>query len=398
MGDWRAPAGLRRKRIGSRALPLRSTGRLMKERADVASALRRVTALFRSLPACAALCALAVSWAGPGAAQAPDDSAVKLSIVGGLAGVTQYTKLEQPFWLSEMPQRAKGRIVATIRPLDGGSLRGQEMLQLMRLGVVPFGTALMAVVAGDEPELNALDLPILNPDMATLRSTTQALRQHVAKVLRERYGIELLAIYTYPAQVLFCQEPFSSLNDIAGRKVRTSSVGQSELMTALRAIPVMVPFAEITSAVSTGVVDCAITGTLSGYEIGLPDVTSHVHAMAISWGLSLFGANAAFWDTLPADVRQIILAGVTDLERRVWEQAEADTARGLACDSGAEACGKALDRPMTVVSQSPADEERRRRLLEEVVLPRWIERCGDDCVETWNTYLAPVHAITVKPE
>lgn len=326
------------------------------------------------------------------------EGAIRLQIVGGLAGVSQYTRFEQPFWTSEILERSGGRISATIRPLDGGGLRGQEMLQLMRLGVVPFGTALLAVVAGDEPELNAVDLPVLSPDMATQRATLEAYREHLRQVLRERYDIELLGIYTYPAQVLFCARPFRGLDDLAGRKVRTSSVGQSELMSALGAVPVLLPFAEIRPALQGGVADCAITGTLSGYEIGLASVTTHIHTMAVSWGVSFFGANVTAWQALPPDVRETIRTGIRDLEQRIWEQAAADTARGLACNTGATACSDKPPRPMTPVPTSAADSERRRQLLTQVVLPRWIERCGTACAKAWNAYLAPLHAITVPAE
>ena len=282
--------------------------------------------------------------------------------------------------------------------LDGGGVRSQEMLQLMRLGVVPFGTAILTVVAGDEPELNAIDLPLLSPNFPTLRHTIDALRQRLADVLRERYDIELLGIYMYPAQVLFCKQAFAGLNDIAGRKVRTSSVGQSELISALGGVPVRVPFAEIVPAMRDGVADCAVTGTLSGYEIGLPAVTTHAHAVAISWGISIFAANLPAWNGLPADVRAAIRSGVADLEHRIWQQAEADTARGLACNAGTLACSGSPSRHMTVVPSTAQDEELRRRLLVEVVLPRWIARCGSSCARTWNAYLAPVHAIKVPAE
>lgn len=342
---------------------------------------------------------LMCAWAGSSRAQANERAEIHLQIVGGLAGISQYQRFELPFWQSEITQHSGGRITATIRPLDGGGVRIQEMLQLMRLGVIPFGTAILSVVAGDDPELNAVDLPVLNPDMATLRTTVNAFRDHLRSVLAERYDIELLGVYVYPAQVLFCAAPFSGLDDLAGRKVRTSSVGQSELMTALDAIPVLLPFAEIVSGIRDGVVDCAITGTLSGYEIGLPEVTSHVHAMAISWGISIFGANRAAWQALPADVQETIRTGVADLERRIWDQADADTSRGLACNTGtATTCGPALDHPMKLVPTSDADAARRRLLLSTVVLPRWIERCGTDCVTAWNTYLAPVHGIRASTE
>lgn len=332
---------------------------------------------------------------GAGKADDVSGSPIRLQIVGGLAGVTQFTRLEQPFWQSEIEKLSKGRVTATITPFDGSGLRGQEMLQLMRLGVIPFGTALASQVSGDEPEFNAMDLPILNPDIETLRRTVGAFRPLLGQTLLQRYDIELLGIYIYPAQVLYCKKAFTGLDDIAGRKIRTSSVGQSELMTALGAIPVQVPFAEIVTALRDGVADCAITGTLSGYEIGLPSVTTHVHALAISWGISFFGANATVWKSLPADVQTIIREGVADLEQRIWRQAEADTARGLACDTGAIACeGKVA--AMTLVPTSPADKERRHRLLSEVVLPRWIDRCGSSCVHSWNSYLAPIHGIPVK--
>lgn len=328
--------------------------------------------------------------------QTSSEGPIKLQVIGGLAGVTQYTKIEQPFWQSEIGALSAGRITATIRPLDAGGLRNQEMLQLMRLGVVSFGTALLSVVAGDEPELSAVDLPGLNPDVATLRRTVGAFREHMRSVLRDRYGIELLGIYAYPAQVLFCAKPFKGLDDLSGRKVRTSSVGQSELMAALGAVPMILPFAEIVGALRDGVADCAITGTLSGYEIGLPGVTTAVHALALGWGVSIFGANAAYWDALPADARDIVRQGVNRLEENIWSQAEADTQRGLACNAGTATCSGKPERPMAIVPTSPADEARRRRLLSEVVLPRWFERCGQDCASSWNAYLKPLHAIEAR--
>lgn len=373
------------------------TGRRGTATARASERCRRLVAAAFIL--CAGVGSGGAGSAGAGAADAdaPDKGVVELQIVGGLAGVTQYTRFEQPFWENEIYVRSKGRIAATIRPLDGGGVRAKEMLQLLRLGVVPFGTAVLTVTAGDEPELNAVDLPVLNPDIATLRRTVVAFREHMRAMLLERYGIELLGVYAYPAQVLFCRKPFSGLDDLAGRKVRTSSVGQSELMTALGAIPVLLPFSETLPALRDGVAECAITGTLSGYEIRLPGIATHIHTMAISWGISVFAANASAWAALPADVRTQVREGVADLERRIWLQAEVDTARGLDCSTGAATCDPAPDRPMARVETSAADAARRQRLLTEVVIPRWIERCGEECVNAWNTYLAPIHGLPAEP-
>jgi TRAP-type C4-dicarboxylate transport system substrate-binding protein len=324
---------------------------------------------------------------------------IRLKVVGGLAGVSQYIKLEKPFWENRIEAMSHGRVQAEIHPFDLSGLPGQEMLQLMRLGIVPFGTALLAVVTADEPELNAVDLPGLNPDIDALRTTVRLYRPHLVKVLRDKFGIELLAIYAYPAQVIFCAKPFTGLDDLAGRRVRTSSVGQSEMMTALGAVPVLTPFAEVVNAIRTGVVDCAITGTLSGNEIGLSSVTSHIYPMAISWGLSLFGANESVWQRLPDDVRDLLRSSISQLESDIWDAAERETIEGLECDTGSPRCHNQQSAgSMTLVPMTAQDEVRRHRLLVEAVLPGWIQRCGPSCATAWNEAMAPALGISVPTD
>ncbi|MGG5889646.1 TRAP transporter substrate-binding protein [Falsiroseomonas sp. HC035] len=336
--------------------------------------------------------------AGSATGRAQDPAPIRLKIVGGLANVSQYVRYEEPFWRSRIGELTDGRVQAEIAPFDRSGIRGQEMLQLMRLGVVPFGTALLAVVSTEEPEFNAVDLPALAPDMASLRQTVTAFRPHVEQVLRERYQIELLGIYTYPAQVVFCTRPFSGLSDLSGRRIRTSSVGQSEMVQALGATPVVIPFAEVVQAIRGGVVECAITGTLSGNAVGLHEVTTHVHSMALAWGISIFGASGTAWAAVPADIQSIIRQGVSDLELQIWAAADRETGEGLACNAGLPSCTAGRRGSMTVVPVSQADDERRRQLLTEVVLPRWVNRCGLDCVDAWNEHLAPVLGIRARPE
>ena len=345
------------------------------------------------------LAALAIILNGFVAAPAhAGDAPIQLKIVGGLAGVSQYLKFEQPFWQTEVPRLTHGRVQAEIHPFDQSGLPGPEMLQLMRLGVVPFGTALLAQVSGDEPELNAVDLAILNPDMHSLRRTVGLYRDHLHDILQQKYGIELLGVYAYPAQVLFCTQQFSRLDDLAGRKVRTSSVGQSEMMSAVGAVPIVVPFSDTVKAVQTGVVDCAITGTMSGNQIGLPAVTSYIYPMAISWGLSFFGANSLAWEQLPPDLRATLREGIRGLEASIWRSAEEQTDIGLACDIGSEKCVGGEVAHMHLVPITEQDEARRKQLLMETVLPKWIERCGNDCVVAWNGTIGKALAIPAPAE
>ncbi|MCS6890071.1 MAG: TRAP transporter substrate-binding protein DctP, partial [Rhodovarius sp.] len=170
----------------------------------------------------------------------------------------------------------------------------------------------------------------------------------------------------------------------------TSSVAQADLMEALGARPIIIPFAQIVPAIRGGLVDCAITGTLSGFAIGLHEVTSHVHMMAISWGLSAFAVHRPTWRALPADVRDALRRGLAELEAEIWRAAERETEEGLQCNAGQAGCPAGRAGRMRLVPVSADDEARRSRLLREVVLPRWLDRCGPGCADAWNATLAPL--------
>lgn len=326
-----------------------------------------------------------------GAAQTPGpNGAIHLRVVGGLATISQYVRFEQPFWEQRIQGLTGGRITAEITPYDRSGLRATEVLAMMRLGVVPFGTVLLGTAAADEPEFNIVDLPALSPDFTALRRNVARVRPYIEALLRERHDVEVLGLYTYPAQVLFCRRPFTGLGDLAGRRIRTSSVGQSEMVEALGATAVVIPFAEIVPAIRADVVECAITGTLSGNAIGLHEVTGHVHAMAVSWGLSVFGASRSAWAVLEPDVQALLRDAVSGLEREIWGGADRETGEGLACNAGRPGCERGTPGRMQIVPVSDSDTALRNRLLRETVVPRWISRCGAECAESWNRYLEPV--------
>lgn len=170
------------------------------------------------------------------------------------------------------------------------------------------------------------------------------------------------------------------------------------MFTALGATPVVIPFAEIVTAIRSGVVECAVTGTLSGNDIGLHEVTTHVHSMAITWGLSIFGANLGTWHALPEWARDTIRSEVTKLEADIWDAADRETGEGLACNAGQSSCQNGRRGTMVVVPVTEADEQRRRQLLTDSVLPGWVRRCGVECVDAWNKTLAPLLGVRARPE
>jgi TRAP-type C4-dicarboxylate transport system substrate-binding protein len=329
-------------------------------------------------------------------AAAADEAQMTLRVVGGLGELNQFTRHEAPFWTRDLARLSKGRYTAQIVPFDRAGIRGQELLSMVRLGTVPFGTLLVSLASPKDAELAAPDLAGLNPDAQSLRRAVAAFRPRLAALLRERHDVELLAVYVYPAQALFCAKPISSLAGVRGLRVRTSSVSQSDWVEALGGFPVTTPFSELVTNLKAGNVDCAITGTMSGNTIGLQDLTTHLHTMAINWGLAVFVAHGSTWRTLPPDLRDLLQLQLPKLEAAIWDEAIRETDEGIACNVGAPTCAGGRKGRMVPVRSGAADEAVRRDILSNVVLPRWVARCGTECAETWNRYLAPTTGVQAR--
>lgn len=91
-------------------------------------------------------------------------------------------------------------------------------------------------------------------------------------------------------------------------------------MSALGAEPVLTGFAQIVPSFTAGNTDCAITGTMSGNTLGLHTLMTHVHALPVTWGLAVFGANRTAWAALPADLRELLRRELPKLESSIWAE------------------------------------------------------------------------------
>jgi TRAP-type C4-dicarboxylate transport system substrate-binding protein len=319
----------------------------------------------------------------PGA-QAP----LHLRIVGGLAGLNQFNHQEEPFWKNELAKISQGKYTADIVPFDSAGVPANDMLRLLQLGVMPFGTTLVSGLSKAFPPYAVIDLAGFSPDIASLKKNVARFRPYLETELRKRHNIKMLALYLYPAQVLFCNRPFTGLADLKGRHIRVSSTTQADFVGALGALPVATGFSQIMSNMKSGNTDCAITGTMSGNTMGLHEVTSHIHTLPITWGLAVFGANQDAWKALPPELKALLSRELPRLEAAIWLESEQETSEGMACNTGSAECKSGTKGRMSKITASPNDEQIRQHTFDSAVLPSWLARCGASCEAVWQQTLS----------
>lgn len=337
---------------------------------------------------------LAMAFAIPALAQ--DLPRTQLKIVGGLSNLSAYQEFEQPFWTKTIPELSKGQVTAEIKGFNEMGVKGPELLRLLSSGVLEFGTATLSYFASDNPINEAIDLPGLAPDAATARKVTDAFRPVYDKFYGQGSSVKILGISPYPAQVLFCNATINGLADVKGKKVRTSSRTQAEFVEALGGTSVTMAFGEVVPAMQNKVVDCAITGSLSGYSAKWHEVATHLYALPINWNQQIHAVNQKAWDKLDPKVQTFLQTHIDKLMNDMWDAAAKQTQLGYDCNGGAAACTLPVKGKVKIVQPSAADKALLKKLTNEVVLPKWAARCSDQCVNDFNATIGKSFGFVAK--
>lgn len=339
---------------------------------------------------CVALCALI---GAPAVAQ--DLPETELNVVGSWGMVSMYTDFTQPFFTETLPEASGGKISAEIRPFNELGMDGTEIIRLVEQGTLQFAETPMGYLIGDNALNGGNDLPGLAPDIETARAISDAWQPIMAEEYRTAYGVELLGVYPYSAQVVYCRDEMAGLADLGGRKIRASGSAIGDFVETLGATAVSMSFGEVVQGLQTGVIDCAITGSMSGFNARWNEVATHIYELPIAWSPVVLVANGAVWDGLDADVRAFLSDQIAAFQDKVWAGAGAETAEGFACNAGEAACTRDNPGTMTRVPVSEADIALRDKILRDVVLANWGEQCGADCVATWNSTVGEVTGVAI---
>jgi TRAP-type C4-dicarboxylate transport system substrate-binding protein len=311
-------------------------------------------------------------------------------------GIPQWTRVDIPMLREGLPQRSNGRIRVTLASWPERNLNGPEIVRLVRSGQVEIGAVPLNTVAGDVPLLDMADLAGLNPTIQQARQIGEALMPEINRQL-ERFGVRLIAVAPYPAQVLFCRDRVNSLAELRGKRIRTGGGSINDFVTAVGGQAVGIGFPEVYGALERGVVDCAITGTGSGNGARWYEVTTHMYALPVAWSTFGYFANLAWWNRLDAPARDLLTQTFAELQDAQWKLGDEATEDGIACNIGQrQGCsiGRVVEnRPMTVTRATPADLQTLRTILTDNVLPAFVRRCGAPCGETYNRIVAPISGV-----
>ena len=316
----------------------------------------------------------------------PVAAAVELSVVGSWSSLPLYKDYESTFWTETLPEKSGGEFEVTMTTFDQMGVAGGDVFRLLGDGVFDVGMTVADYTVGDAPELEGLDVPLLATTAEEARAMVDAARPMVEDIMRDRFDSKLLAVAPYPPQVVFCASEVASLDDLKGLKIRGSGRMTTKFLEALGAEGVNVAFSEVPGALERGVVDCAVTGSGSGYSAGWWEVSTSLMTLPLGgWDAVVTAINLDKWESLD-EAQQTMLTDTiaAEFEAPAWDAAAGALENDVACLTGEGECTSGEPASMTLVEPSEEDVTRARTILTETVLPEWAERAGKDWAMRWN--------------
>lgn len=334
-----------------------------------------------------------------GASQVPaqDLDDTSFAYVGSWSSLSLYQNFERPFWERHLPEASGGRISTEVTTFDQMGLGGGEVYRLMGRDVIEVTSTVADYAVQDAPELEGLDMPMIAPDVETARQVADAYRPVLADAFAKRYqDAQLLAVVPYPSQMVFCNAEIDGLSDLAGKKVRASGRVTAEFLEALGAEGITLNFSEVPGALQRGVIDCAVTGSLSGYSSGWYEVSTHLYPLPVGgWDHVVTAMNGKKWASLSSETQEWLKAEIREnYEDPVWESAVEETREGIACLTGEGECTRGEPGDMVLVEAADQDFVEASRHLEETILPNWANRVDQEWVDRWNETIGSVTGLT----
>jgi C4-dicarboxylate-binding protein DctP len=225
-------------------------------------------------------------------------------------------------------EKTKGRVKVEVYP-NSQLYKDREELEALQLGSVQMLAPSMAKFGPmGVREFELFDLPFMFPDSTVLHRVMDGEVGSKLFAKLDSKGVTGLAFWDNGFKQMSSNRPMHSVADFKGLKMRiqSSKVLDAQMKT-LGAIPQVMAFSEVYSALQQGVVDGTENPVSNFYTQKMNEVQKHMTMSNHGYLGYAVVTNKKFWDGLPADIRSALTAAMkeaTAFERDIAQQENDD--------------------------------------------------------------------------
>ncbi len=249
---------------------------------------------------------------------------------GHIGAAGYYTTQADAALAEEVKSATNGNLVITVYPSGTAGYKSPDTLYAISNNLYEMGTVFGSHVAGEEPILELFDLPMFVPaDYDFREGLWKAMYPDFAKLLDEKYGVHLIALFQLEPRMIYTRKPLQSLSGLRGMKIRAMGPVETSFTQRLGAVPVPVNWTELYTALQQGMIDGHWTADVAQHDSKLFEVTSYIFDIGNAGAGSMSLVNSEALNDLEPEMRQTFLRLAGEQHRqRLFDASRAAAKRG----------------------------------------------------------------------
>lgn len=230
----------------------------------------------------------------------------------------------------KIEEATDGRLIIDVK--TGGALgyEGPEILNAVRDNLVPIADTFISDSEGDEKLFGIATLPfIAETEEEAELFFHEIARPYFDEVLENDWNQMILYQAYWPFNSLWTKEKLESIDDVKGLKVRTSNKMAANIVSYFGATGNTMPFSEVYSSLSTGLIDSVMTSSPSAVDGKFWEVLGHFSPANINSGHDVVTMNLDEFNKLDSDLQEAIIEVGAEMDEVMYELSFAAGDEGL---------------------------------------------------------------------
>jgi TRAP-type C4-dicarboxylate transport system substrate-binding protein len=223
-------------------------------------------------------------------------------------GVEKFAKLVKDY--------SKGSVNITVHP--GSPLVKGNPLKAVKDGTVAMADMFIPFTAGGGKAFGISALPFIAQSYDDAYKLYQISKPAYAKVAK-KWNQKLLYSVTWPPSGFYGDKKMESLTDLKSFKTRTYDKNSANFVNGAGGNAVALPWAEVYSALRTGMVNSVITSSSSGKDGKFWEVLTNFTKISYAYPLQAVSINLDYWNSLDDSQKDAMLKAAKEIEKELWE-------------------------------------------------------------------------------
>jgi TRAP-type C4-dicarboxylate transport system substrate-binding protein len=206
--------------------------------------------------------------------------------------------------LEELKAETGGQI--EIETYMGGTGFAHPLRQYEQVarGVMDISQGVLSYTPGQFSMTEVATMPLLVEDAEVV---SRAINKIAPEYLADEFkDIHLMAVLVTPPLFVHTRDAATSLDDLAGQRIRSTGSGANAFLEALGAVPVQMPAPAVYENLQTGVIDGALSEFLALRSFRIGEVAEHHLLINTTAALLFLGMNKTTLAGMPDDVQELI--------------------------------------------------------------------------------------------